>query len=49
MSRLFRGRKLLQKTLREYAEGQGVLSKPAEAGLGQVSVLEEYRRRKKTA
>src|SRR3982751_58246 len=24
MSRLFRGRKLLQKTLREYAEGQGV-------------------------
>ncbi|HYV43581.1 MAG TPA: sigma-70 family RNA polymerase sigma factor [Myxococcaceae bacterium] len=49
MSRLFRGRKLLQKTLREYAEGQGVLSKPAEAGDGQVSVLEEYRRRKKTA
>jgi RNA polymerase sigma-70 factor (ECF subfamily) len=49
MSRLFRGRKLLQKTLREYAEGQGVLSKPAEAGDGHVSVLEEYRRRKKTA
>jgi RNA polymerase sigma-70 factor, ECF subfamily len=49
MSRLFRGRKLLQKTLREYAEGQGVLSKPAEGEAGQVSVLEEYRRRKKTA
>src|SRR5512141_425664 len=29
MSRLFRGRTLLQKTLREYAEGQGVLSKSA--------------------
>src|SRR5881628_1742737 len=49
MSRLFRGRKLLQKTLREYAEGQGVLSKPAEGGAGQVSQLDEYRRRKKTA
>jgi RNA polymerase sigma-70 factor, ECF subfamily len=49
MSRLFRGRKLLQKTLREYAEGQGVLSKSPEAGGSQVSVLEEYRRRKKTA
>ncbi|HEY8210573.1 MAG TPA: sigma-70 family RNA polymerase sigma factor [Myxococcaceae bacterium] len=49
MSRLFRGRKLLQKTLREYAEGQGVLSKSAEGGPGQVSQLEEYRRRKKTA
>jgi RNA polymerase sigma-70 factor (ECF subfamily) len=49
MSRLFRGRKLLQKTLREYAEGQGVLSKPPDSGEGQVSVLDEYRRRKKTA
>jgi RNA polymerase sigma-70 factor (ECF subfamily) len=49
MSRLFRGRKLLQKTLREYAEGQGVLSKPAEGGPGQVSQMDEYRRRKKTA
>jgi len=49
MSRLFRGRKLLQKTLREYAEGQGVLSKSPEAGAGQVSQIEEYRRRKKSA
>jgi RNA polymerase sigma-70 factor (ECF subfamily) len=49
MSRLFRGRKLLQKTLREYAEGQGVLSKPAEDGPGQVAQLEDFRRRKKSA
>jgi len=49
MSRLFRGRKLLQKTLRQYAEGQGVLAKPAEAGPGQVAQLEEFRRRKKSA
>lgn len=59
MSRLFRGRKLLQKTLREYAEGQGVLSHkeepgsaPAptsEAASSPVAELDEYRRRKKTA
>src|SRR5688572_18092817 len=59
MSRLFRGRKLLQKTLREYAEGQGVLSHKEEpgsaptptpeAGPSPVAELDEYRRRKKTA
>jgi RNA polymerase sigma-70 factor (ECF subfamily) len=46
MSRLFRGRKLLQKTLRDYAMGQGVLpaeEKPEEAPAD----LAEYRRRKK--
>ena len=48
MSRLFRGRKLLQKTLREYAEGVGVFREemvPAPAPTN----LEEYRQRKKTA
>src|SRR5690349_10935659 len=51
MSRLFRGRKLLQKTLKEYAEGTGVLRQ--EAGVAPVSTdnaaasLDEYRRRKK--
>ncbi|RYZ33141.1 MAG: RNA polymerase subunit sigma-24, partial [Myxococcaceae bacterium] len=48
MSRLFRGRKLLQKTLREYAQGQGVFRHdgdpvPAPAPAD----LEEFRRRKK--
>lgn len=45
MSRLFRGRKLLQKTLRDYALGQGVISaenKPSEAPAD----LAEYRRKK---
>jgi RNA polymerase sigma-70 factor, ECF subfamily len=51
MSRLFRGRKLLQKTLKEYAEGTGVLRQ--EAGGEPVKLenatasLDEYRRRKK--
>ncbi|MGQ0505677.1 MAG: sigma-70 family RNA polymerase sigma factor [Myxococcaceae bacterium] len=44
MSRLFRGRKLLQKTLREYAAGQGVL-KEADTSAGPTD-LSEYRRRK---
>ena len=47
MSRLFRGRKLLQKTLREYALGQGVFN-----GVGgawpEPTDLTEYRNRKKT-
>ena len=45
MSRLFRGRKLLQKALRDYAAGVGVTSpdeKPAEAPAD----LAEYRRKK---
>ncbi len=46
MSRLFRGRKLLQKTLREYAEGSGVLT-PMRAD-GAPTRLDEYRSRKKT-
>lgn len=45
MSRLFRGRKLLQKTLKEYAEGQGVLRLEDDASLP--ADLEAYRRRKK--
>ena len=56
MSRLFRGRKLLQKTLREYAQGSGVLRQEAvaeegnaagAAAAGSPANLEEYRRRKK--
>jgi RNA polymerase sigma-70 factor (ECF subfamily) len=47
MSRLFRGRKLLQKTLREYALGQGVLNSVGEASPGPTN-LNEYRSRKKT-
>jgi RNA polymerase sigma-70 factor (ECF subfamily) len=56
MSRLFRGRKLLQKTLREYAQGTGVLrheveaageATPGNAAAGTPTDLDEYRRRKK--
>jgi len=47
MSRLFRGRKLLQKTLREYALGQGVLNDVDEASPDPTD-LNEYRNRKKT-
>jgi RNA polymerase sigma-70 factor (ECF subfamily) len=56
MSRLFRGRKLLQKTLKEYAQGTGVLRHEGEADgapvaatapAGTATDLEEYRRRKK--
>ena len=46
MSRLFRGRKLLQKTLRDYAQGSGVL--PADEAREEATPvqLDEYRRRK---
>jgi RNA polymerase sigma-70 factor (ECF subfamily) len=47
MSRLFRGRKLLQKTLREYAVGQGVFRHEGEP-VAAPSNMEEYRQRKKT-
>jgi RNA polymerase sigma-70 factor, ECF subfamily len=47
MSRLFRGRKLLQKTLREYALGQGVFNDVGEAS-PEPTDLTEYRNRKKT-
>jgi len=47
MSRLFRGRKLLQKTLREYALGQGVLNDVDEAA-PEPTDLNKYRNRKKT-
>ena len=47
MSRLFRGRKLLQKNLREYAEGQGVFRHDG-APVVAPADLEEYRNRKKT-
>jgi RNA polymerase sigma-70 factor (ECF subfamily) len=45
MSRLFRGRKLLQKNLRDYAAGQGVV-RAEEPGAGPTD-LDEYRRRRK--
>jgi RNA polymerase sigma-70 factor (ECF subfamily) len=47
MSRLFRGRKLLQKTLREYALGQGVLNEVDEES-PEPTDLNQYRNRKKT-
>lgn len=47
MSRLFRGRKLLQKTLREYALGQGVLHNEEEGTTPAPTDLNEYRSRKK--
>ena len=50
MSRLFRGRKLLQKTLKEYAQGSGVVSGgqgDGEAGVPAPTDLNEYRSRKK--
>ena len=48
MSRLFRGRKLLQKTLRDYAEGTGILTlKKDERGNSSPTSLEEYKTRKK--
>ncbi|WP_164014234.1 sigma-70 family RNA polymerase sigma factor [Pyxidicoccus trucidator] len=47
MSRLFRGRKLLQKNLREYAVGQGVFRHDGEP-VSAPADLEEYRNRKKT-
>src|SRR5215510_12786493 len=46
MSRLFRGRKLLQKTLRDYALGQGVFT-DAETSAPGPADLSEYRQRKK--
>ncbi|NJK89610.1 MAG: sigma-70 family RNA polymerase sigma factor [Myxococcales bacterium] len=46
MSRLFRGRRILQKALYDYAVSQGIVSAPAEGGA--VS-LEDYRARKKQA
>jgi RNA polymerase sigma-70 factor (ECF subfamily) len=45
MSRLFRGRKLLQKNLREYALGQGIF--PAEDQPSLPTDLNAYRARKK--
>ena len=46
MSRLFRGRKLLQKTLRDYALGQGVLR--ADESSDAPVKLSEYRQRHRT-
>ncbi|HYX93145.1 MAG TPA: sigma factor-like helix-turn-helix DNA-binding protein, partial [Myxococcaceae bacterium] len=52
MSRLFRGRKLLQKTLRDYAMGAGVVSAEEPDGVSDSRItseptnLEEYRRRR---
>ena len=47
MSRLFRGRKLLQKNLRDYAVGQGVLHSHEEQESPSPASLDEYRSRKK--
>ncbi len=47
MSRLFRGRKLLQKTLRQYALGEGVLAEASEL-VSKPTDLTEYRNRNKT-
>jgi RNA polymerase sigma-70 factor, ECF subfamily len=46
MSRLFRGRKQLQKMLRDYAAGLGVLSARENRGVAEPSDLAAYRRRK---
>ena len=47
MSRLFRGRKLLQKNLRDYAAGQGVFT-AGETKKSRPVDLEEFRRRRNT-
>jgi RNA polymerase sigma-70 factor (ECF subfamily) len=46
MSRLFRGRKQLQKMLRDYAAGLGVLSARENRGVAEPSDLAAYRRKK---
>src|SRR5450432_2614466 len=46
MSRLFRGRKLLQKMLRDYAAGLGVLSARENREVAEPSDLAAFRRRK---
>ena len=46
MSRLFRGRKLLQKMLRDYAAGLGVVSAREAPEVAEPSDLAAYRRRK---
>jgi RNA polymerase sigma-70 factor (ECF subfamily) len=48
MSRLFRGRKLLQKSLRDYAAGQGVL-KESHATADSPTRLDDFRKRKQSA
>ena len=47
MSRLFRGRRILQKHLYEYAIAEGVISPPKDAETGAPIDLEAYRERKK--
>src|SRR5450432_3311394 len=46
MSRLFRGRKLLQKMLRDYAAGLGVISARENRAVAEPSDLAAFRRRK---
>jgi len=48
MSRLFRGRRILQKSLYQYAVEQGIVQPPTDAA-GQTVSLDEYRDRKKRA
>lgn len=47
MSRLFRGRRILQKHLYEYAIAEGVLTPPVDVETGEAIDLEAYRERKK--
>ena len=50
MSCLFRGRKLLQKHLRDYAAGSGVLkAKDVATDASAPASLEDYRQRKQRA
>lgn len=49
MSRLFRGRRILQKHLYDYAIREGVIVPPNQDGTGVPIDLETYRARKKTA
>lgn len=48
MSRLFRGRRILQKALYDYAVAEGVIQ-PATDETGNTVSLEEYRRQKKSS
>ena len=48
MSRLFRGRRILQKALYQYAVDEGIVQPPVDAS-GQTVSLDEYRNRKKRA
>lgn len=48
MSRLYRGRKLLQKTLLSYAVEQGIVHLPEDTDLEEAAKVLEFRRRRRT-